>query len=141
MPGVNIKPRSASTQTETRVRSIIAYLKSNHRWVSIPELIEHFGYPYEVVYISLATMRILGMVEEGRQVLGKGRPRAAFHWINNRPHVTPEAAPAHGGRGRPGPQNVHHSPVLGRPNTPPRTSGDPHAPAPVTRPSVPDSEV
>jgi hypothetical protein len=97
---IRIVPRQVATETESRIRAIISFLKQNQRWVTIQEIREHFDYPYKVLYITLSTLRVLGYVEEGRQTHGRGRPRAAFHWLNRKPSVARDGDPAPAPRGR-----------------------------------------
>jgi hypothetical protein len=81
-----VVPRIRGTKSEQRVRGVIAYLKEKQRWVTASELREATGMGADALFYVTLTMRLLGFVEEGRAIQGRGRPAAAFHWKHNKAH-------------------------------------------------------
>ncbi len=125
---VSILGREAGTETETRIRAIVSYLKQHQRWVGVREVTDHFGYPYSMVYVVLMTLRTMGHLEVARAQGATGRPQTVFHWVGGRPRPVPEAQPPHSTR-REGETRGRRSLV--------ELAGPPAPSAPPTRIDVP----
>lgn len=73
------KLQTKETETERRIKSILHFLEDNDRWVTLEELREHTGAPYEAVYYIVQTLKVLEYIEIGGQIQGRGRPKLVVH--------------------------------------------------------------